>query len=159
MTSRSASAADVGVACPCESPTPTAAQPYPPGWICSTLAGVQHWFTLVTPLPCLPDPSVQQCRPLPSLSGLLPTLPSISSVRLLAASQDFCDSLKGESPTRVRLHGASTRTCTTWNWSVMRTTCSRCPRYRAGSSRRDQSPPLRPRAGAASVPSTISAGQ
>jgi hypothetical protein len=57
------------------------------------LRGFKCWFTLVTPL-CLACRTrvVWQCRPVPSLSGLLPILPSTSSVRLPSASPDCCDS-------------------------------------------------------------------
>jgi len=86
-----------------------------------SLSGFKHWFTFVTPL-CLArrTRAVWQCRPVPSLSGLLPTLPSASSVRLPSASSDCCDSPMRWVSHPPWLHGASWRTVSTVKKSVAR---------------------------------------
>ena len=75
------------------------------------MRGFNHWFTSVAPfrLACRTR-AVWQCRPVPSLSGLLATLPCASRVRLPSASPDCCDRPEAGSFHPARLHGASWRT-------------------------------------------------
>ena len=57
------------------------------------MSGFDHWFTSVTPLRLACRTWILwQCRPVPSLSGLLPTLRNASSVRLPSASPGCCNS-------------------------------------------------------------------
>ncbi len=62
------------------------------------LRGFNHWFTLVTPV-CLAcrARAVWQCRPAPSLSGLLAALPCTSRVRLRSASASLLRQTDGGS--------------------------------------------------------------
>ena len=83
---------DAGVAHPsgqaCTAPRPTSArlEPMP------RLRGFSHWFALATPsrLACRTR-AVWQCRPVPSLSGLLPSTPCASRAGLPPASATRCD--------------------------------------------------------------------
>lgn len=71
----------VGLVLTATRPASTRLEPVP------RLRGFNHWFTLVTPV-CLAcrARAVWQCRPTPSLSGLLAALPCTSRVRLPSAS-------------------------------------------------------------------------
>ena len=97
--------ADQHAACTAARPISTRLEPV------SCLRGFNHWFTLRTPsrLACRTR-AVWQCRPVPSLSGLLPTLPCASRVRLPSASPACCDRPKVESFHPHPVHGASWRT-------------------------------------------------
>ena len=89
--------------------------PYPPGWSrYPCLRGFRHWFTCVTPshLACRTQ-VVWQCRPVPSLSGLLPPSP--------ASPGSGCPLLHRTAATVPRwalsshpAHGASWRTLSSW---------------------------------------------
>ena len=86
---------DVGVA----SPESTARRallpgPYPPGWSrFSCFRGFNHWFIRITPfrLACRTR-VVWQCRPVPSLSGLLPPSPASPGSGCPLLHPDCCDS-------------------------------------------------------------------
>ncbi len=98
-------------------PTSTRLEPVP------HLSGFNHWFTLVTPLDlACRARTIWQYWHVPALSGLLPTLPRTSGVRLPSASPDCCDS-----PERRVLSPAAGYTAprgaraTTWNGSAQRT--------------------------------------
>jgi hypothetical protein len=63
--------------------------PYPPGWSRFCLRGFNHWFCTRTPsrLACRTR-AVWQCRPVPSLSGLLPPSPALQGQAALSFSAD-----------------------------------------------------------------------
>jgi len=90
---------DFGVAVPASGLACAAARPIST-WLelFHALRGFSHWFTCVTPfrLACRTR-VVWRCRPVPSLSGLLPTLTCSSRVRLPSASLACCDRLVVES--------------------------------------------------------------
>ena len=75
-----------GQACTAPRPTSTRLEPMP------RLRGFSHWFALATPsrLACRTR-AVWQCRPVPSLSGLLPSTPCASKAGLPPASTTRCD--------------------------------------------------------------------
>src|SRR5215212_11934642 len=75
-----------GQACTAPRPTSARLEPMP------RLRGFNHWFALATPsrLACRTR-AVWQCRPVPSLSGLLPPVPCASRTGLPPASTTRCD--------------------------------------------------------------------
>src|SRR5829696_2995164 len=75
-----------GQACTAPRPTSARLEPMP------RLRGFSHWFALATPsrLACRTQ-AVWQCRPVPSLSGLLPSTPCASRAGLPPASATRCD--------------------------------------------------------------------
>jgi hypothetical protein len=75
-----------GQACTAPRPTSARLEPMP------RLRGFNHWFASATPsrLACRTR-AVWQCRPVPSLSGLLPPAPCASRARLPPASATRCD--------------------------------------------------------------------
>ena len=79
-------AVPAGTTCTAARPTSTRLEPVP------SLRGFCHRFTRVAPfrLACRTR-AVWWCRPVPSLSGLLPALPGTSRVRLPSASPACCD--------------------------------------------------------------------
>src|SRR3954464_15524188 len=89
-----------GQACTAPRPTSTRLEPMP------RLRGFSHWFASATPsrLACRTR-AVWQCRPVPSLSGLLPPASCASKARLPPASTTRCDG----PPLDLSLHSVNRR--------------------------------------------------